>query len=46
MTKHLLPLMIKTSKEPGASVRIVNVSSMGEFIDPFKPDLGPSAASG
>lgn len=30
LTKHLLPLLIKTSKLPGSSVRIVNVSSMGK----------------
>lgn len=29
LTTKLLPLMIQTSKEPGSSVRIVNVSSKG-----------------
>ncbi|GAA6013648.1 hypothetical protein JCM8202_000763 [Rhodotorula sphaerocarpa] len=38
LTKHLLPLMIKTSKERGASVRIVNVSSMAHKFSP-RPDF-------
>ncbi|GAA5975765.1 hypothetical protein JCM10908_005274 [Rhodotorula pacifica] len=38
LTKHLLPLLIKTSKQPGASVRIVNVSSMAHKFSP-KPDF-------
>ncbi|GAA5882013.1 hypothetical protein JCM3774_003243 [Rhodotorula dairenensis] len=38
LTKYLLPLLTKTSKLPGSSVRIVNVSSMGHKFSP-KPDF-------
>ncbi|KWU44208.1 NAD(P)-binding protein, partial [Rhodotorula sp. JG-1b] len=38
LTKHLLPLLVKTSKQPGSSVRIVNVSSMAHKFSP-KPDF-------
>ncbi|ORY88786.1 hypothetical protein BCR35DRAFT_301118 [Leucosporidium creatinivorum] len=38
LIKPLLPLLIKTSKEPNSHVRIVNVSSMGHRYTP-KPDF-------
>ncbi|BGP30779.1 hypothetical protein JCM10296v2_002536 [Rhodotorula toruloides] len=38
LVKPLLPLLIKTSKEPGAQVRVVSVSSMGHKFAP-KPDF-------
>jgi NAD(P)-dependent dehydrogenase (short-subunit alcohol dehydrogenase family) len=34
LTKLLLPVMLETAKEPGADVRIVNVSSIGHWAAP------------
>jgi NAD(P)-dependent dehydrogenase (short-subunit alcohol dehydrogenase family) len=33
-TKLLLPTLLETAEEPGADVRIVNLSSMGHFLAP------------
>ena len=34
LTRQLLPLMLKTSKEPSADVRIINLSSIGHMMAP------------
>lgn len=34
LTKLLMPVLLETAKEPGADVRIVNVSSMGHMMAP------------
>jgi NAD(P)-dependent dehydrogenase (short-subunit alcohol dehydrogenase family) len=34
LTKLLLPVMLETAKEPGADVRIINVTSIGHFLAP------------
>lgn len=34
LTKLLLPVMLETAKEPGADVRIINVSSLGLWLAP------------
>ncbi|POY72619.1 hypothetical protein BMF94_4447 [Rhodotorula taiwanensis] len=44
LTTKLLPLMIQTSKEPGSSVRIVNVSSKAHEFSP-KPDFSSIEAA-
>ncbi|KAG0667620.1 hypothetical protein C6P46_000157 [Rhodotorula mucilaginosa] len=44
LTKHLLPLLVKTSKQPGSSVRIVNVSSMGTLSLALFPRAGTDPA--
>ncbi len=36
LTKLLLPTLLETTKQPGADVRVITVTSMGHFIVPSK----------